>query len=1499
MTTRKRLRHAWAAAIVVPVVVVLITAALFLFLLKRYRKKPTNNQLENTNQPVVNDPNITTDPDSLRNKDLEKQGANDTHINQDQPTVASNTQQYPPAHRIPDNGIVYPIQNLSQEAPASGSTTDLKAKNMDKQPQSSQSRGNDHSTSDISPYDAMLQQPSKLDPGRSVGNALEAGPKPDSMAIPYSFSENLNTLHVDEAEAETSTYNPQQVGTQNATPLPSQRKLVDSETPISRSNADTFGSSLVSKESAQQASSSNNSYGSFVKNITTSENYRRQQSVGLNYKEKRFSNIETHTEPNKPAESSAITTSASTPNLCKENNVRPRRALSPDLTPMIISFGKFKPTESPSESFSANSVEPKANTQPFQDRQQSVPDITRDKFTQSGLFKSDNEKELKTINTISSKNPSSVTHLNYGESPSNKTLQPNVGNLPCNVTSPSTKNNVGLQTSFDPQTSKSLNESSVHPSEFIFPLEKTKSKNVSNPIDVKSKSLEKSILHQSRNLDDFHTQLTHNDSKSLNPNLHEKTRNNRDLDGIQIIPTQSQELDPFSSSGYGTLFVDHYQPATARLDNDTELSKFSSNSTSISRKDSATSNYSRSTSRKSSQKHVHNLIPTLPNIPPIQLDSVTGLQIDETDPATKYISLAEDGQTHQEYNFGEQVCNTPSTPRRLQASSTMSKDICHFAQSPKYYTYKTGQSPVPSLDKDSVYFTRPKLVDIEGMKQHINDFTVAAINPGSTESSPKLYSPADLVSNKDLHSNKSTGSMRTMRNYKSAESFHTDFMTPLASAIPYYNRNRGSSIDITNTSLQTQLENIFETSSKQASSISESEVGSDSVSISLIDNPPDFPLDLFNFGRSSVSSNPLGLVTSLDPDSDSDEQCPLDYNQTDRERNSISCNQVDSQCPDSSVPPLSFISTIKPLFADQSLALGSSSQIFFQPGSPSSLQTDTKGLDTAFLPVLKKCKSHDSLSANKTGNRVSCVSSSGTSYSTSASAEKCDAEREVSDVEGVLRTGGSCKSSSSLATHQTMGSCGSSSSLQKSIEIGSPIQLGIIDNDDSTDFSHLRLVTPGPPARGLKAIKMDNSLSTFSSSGYPSSSPMSFSSAIPNPISLRAKAVPLVLSSDDEKSADQHTDQLQKTASSQHSSSPSMFSTGSDNGPPFKSLKTITVRDDEIYLHVTDDEDVLEETQNETSVIADNKNAVDTMSVQKPNQGSRRSSVDSVTNVPISSFPVLQSPSEPEPTWTNTMVVSQDNTLAEDQSTTLFGNNTTQIGQPGNGSYKGAGSKGSAMDDPKPEAIKQLVSNKKDTLQVMDVLVSKQLDEAVGTSLEKQVGDDEQLCSDGKELAHVVNTNDGGVHQHPVNSGQIVWLDKTRTEMQKLGIVGQSMSTLDDSGSGREIGACDTISATQNRLESNGLFHTGQPKPDSGSTIVHTKDPISQPDLTKNPSTGSLYYSASSSADEDLSRQVTPESKPGLDDSRLPFVLAVSTSPKSATCVVVPFTNMASNQVPE
>lgn len=393
------------------------------------------------------------------------------------------------------------------------------------------------------------------------------------------------------------------------------------------------------------------------------------------------------------------------------------------------------------------------------------------------------------------------------------------------------------------------------------------------------------------------------------------------------------------------MFVDHYQPAMARLDNDAELSKFSSNSTSISRKDSATSNYSRSTSRKSSQKHVHNKpIPTLPNnipISPIDPDSVTGLQMDETDPATKYINLTEDGQKHQ-YNFGEQVCNTPSTPRRLQTGSTLSKDVSYFAQSPKFYTSKTGQSPVPILEKDSVYFTRPRLVDIEGMKQHINDFTVATIDPGSTDSSPKLYSPADLVSNKDLHSNKSMGSMSTMRNYKSAESFHTDFMTPLASAIPYYNRNRGSSIDITNTSLQTQLENIFETSSKQASYISESEVGSDSVSISLIDNPPDFSLELFNFGRSSVSSNPLGLVTSLDPESDSDQQGSLDYNQTGREQNSISCGQVDSDCPDSSAPPLSFISTIKPLFADQSLALSSSSQIFFQPGSPSSLQTDTK-----------------------------------------------------------------------------------------------------------------------------------------------------------------------------------------------------------------------------------------------------------------------------------------------------------------------------------------------------------------------------------------------------------------------------------------------------------------------------------------------------------------------------------------------------------------------------
>lgn len=59
-----------------------------------------------------------------------------------------------------------------------------------------------------------------------------------------------------------------------------------------------------------------------------------------------------------------------------------------------------------------------------------------------------------------------------------------------------------------------------------------------------------------------------------------------------------------------------------------------------------------------------------------------------------------------------------------------------------------------------------------------------------------------------------------------------------------------------------------------------------------------------------------------------------------------------------------------------------------------------------------------------------------------------------------------------------------------------------------------------------------------------------------------------------------------------------MFSTGSDNGPPFKSLKTITVRDDEIYLHVTDDEDGLEETQDETSAIADNKNVVDVRRIQ-------------------------------------------------------------------------------------------------------------------------------------------------------------------------------------------------------------------------------------------------------------------------------------------------------------
>lgn len=107
-------------------------------------------------------------------------------------------------------------------------------------------------------------------------------------------------------------------------------------------------------------------------------------------------------------------------------------------------------------------------------------------------------------------------------------------------------------------------------------------------------------------------------------------------------------------------------------------------------------------------------------------------------------------------------------------------------------------------------------------------------------------------------------------------------------------------------------------------------------------------------------------------------------------------------------------------------------------------------------------------------------------------------------------------------------------------------------------------LAPSPAASVSPALKLTPS--SFSSLPSSNGSPFEITSIFP------ASTAAAVAAGFNPLYHRQGRNLLQKTPP-QHSSSTSMFSTGSESSSPFKSLKIITVRDDESYVHITDAEE--------------------------------------------------------------------------------------------------------------------------------------------------------------------------------------------------------------------------------------------------------------------------------------------------------------------------------------
>lgn len=191
------------------------------------------------------------------------------------------------------------------------------------------------------------------------------------------------------------------------------------------------------------------------------------------------------------------------------------------------------------------------------------------------------------------------------------------------------------------------------------------------------------------------------------------------------------------------------------------------------------------------------------------------------------------------------------------------------------------------------------------------------------------------------------------------------------------------------------------------------------------------------------------------------------------------------------------------------------------------------------------------------------------------------------------------------------------------------------------------------------------------------------------------------------------TNRLLNTASSQYSSSPSIFSTGFESGPMFKSLKTITVRDDESCMHHTD-------VENSTG-----------------NNSSRASNASSLmATAPLSNTALIQPSSGSENLWKGGQPMSQDNTITLERTPSFVKTEPKEYDERENSDTGNNTpvSQGSAyrLDTNKKLALTESIISKMDTPQIVNKLFPE-------TSQSNQAEPDSPALSTTSMVAAVTN----------------------------------------------------------------------------------------------------------------------------------------------------------------